>query len=158
MTDSRGLLAKNIKKYRKIKGVSQEDLAERAKTSLTHIGMIEIGRKFPSVNMLEKIAGALGIDTPELFSAGTAVPTYNISIERLYHEILDEVESFKTRVTVKIKNLWRGGMFTAREGVYKKNATVYFFNFLLIILELRTWKYFFLAKIPFNFLYCQTLI
>jgi len=107
MTDSRGLLAKNIKKYRKIKGVSQEDLAERAKTSLTHIGMIEIGRKFPSVNMLEKIAGALGIDTPELFSAGTAVflPSYNISIERLYHEILDEVESFKTRVTVKIKNL-----------------------------------------------------
>jgi len=107
MTDLRGLLAKNIKKYRKIRGFSQEDLAERAKTSLTHIGMIEIGRKFPSVNMLEKIADALGIDTPELFSADTAVflPSYNISMERLYQEILDEVESFKTRVTGKIKNL-----------------------------------------------------
>jgi len=107
MTDLRGLLAKNIKKYRKIRGFSQEELAERAKTSLTHIGMIEIGRKFPSVNMLEKIADALGIDTPELFSVDTVVflSSYNKSMERLYNEILDEVESFKTRVTVKIKNL-----------------------------------------------------
>jgi len=107
MTDLRELLAKNIKKYRKIRGFSQEDLAERAKTSLTHIGMIEIGRKFPSVNMLEKIADALGIDTPELFSADTVVflPSYNKSMERLYSEILDEVEGFKARVTVKIRNL-----------------------------------------------------
>jgi len=107
MTDLRGLLAKNIKKYRKIRGFSQEDLAERAKTSLTHIGMIEIGRKFPSVRMLEQIADALGIDTPELFSSETVVflPAYEKSMERLYHEIMDELESFKTRVAGKIKNI-----------------------------------------------------
>jgi len=107
MTDLRGLLAQNIKKYRKIRGFSQEELADRAKTSLTHIGMIEIGRKFPSVNMLVQIADALGVDTPELFSTETAVflPSYNISMERLYNEILDEVENFKSRITVKIKNL-----------------------------------------------------
>jgi transcriptional regulator with XRE-family HTH domain len=107
MTDLRGLLAKNIKKYRKIRGFSQEDLAERAKTSLTHIGMIEIGRKFPSVRMLEQIAEALGIDTPELFSADTVVflPPYNKSLDRLYQEVLDEFEDFKARVTGRIKNL-----------------------------------------------------
>jgi len=107
MTDLRGLLAKNIKKYRKIKGFSQEELADRAKTSLTHIGMIEIGRKFPSVKMLEQIAEALGIDTPELFSFDTVIflPSGNKSMERLYQEILDEFENFKTRVTGKIKTL-----------------------------------------------------
>jgi transcriptional regulator with XRE-family HTH domain len=107
MTDLRGLLAKNIKKYRKIRGFSQEDLAERAKTSLTHIGMIEIGRKFPSVRMLEQIADALGIDTPELFSSETVVflPSYEKSMERLYHEIMDEFETFKTKIAGKIKNI-----------------------------------------------------
>jgi len=107
MTDLRGLLAKNIKKYRKIRGFSQEELADRAKTSLTHIGMIEIGRKFPSVKMLEQIAEALGIDTPELFSSDTVVflPSNDKSMERLYQEILDEFESFKTRVAGKIKNI-----------------------------------------------------
>jgi transcriptional regulator with XRE-family HTH domain len=107
MTDLRELLGKNLKKYRKIRGFSQENLAEKAKTSLTHIGMIEIGRKFPSVKMLEKIADALGIDTPELFSADTVVflPTYNKSMERLYHEIMDEFDIFRAAVTGKIRNL-----------------------------------------------------
>jgi len=68
MTDIRELLAKNIKKYRKIKGFSQENLAEKAFTSTTHIGMIEIGKKFPSPKMLEQIVEALGVDTPELFT------------------------------------------------------------------------------------------
>jgi DNA-binding XRE family transcriptional regulator len=47
MTDLRLLLAKNIKKYRKIREYSQEVLAEKAGTSTTHIGMIETGKKFP---------------------------------------------------------------------------------------------------------------
>jgi transcriptional regulator with XRE-family HTH domain len=107
MTDLRGLLAKNIKKYRKIRGFSQESLAERAKTSLTHIGMIEIGRKFPSVRMLEQIADALGIDTPELFSADTVIflPSYDKSLDRLYNEIMDEFEVFRSKLTAKIRNV-----------------------------------------------------
>jgi transcriptional regulator with XRE-family HTH domain len=105
MTDLRALLAQNIKKYRKIRGFSQEILAEKAKTSLTHIGMIEIGRKFPSVKMLEQIADALGIDTPELFAAKTAIflPSHNKSIEHLYNDIMDEFENFKKNVAQKIK-------------------------------------------------------
>jgi transcriptional regulator with XRE-family HTH domain len=107
MTDLRKLLAENIKKYRKIRGFSQENLAEKAKTSLTHIGMIETGKKFPSVKMLEQIADALGLDTPELFTAGKVVfmPYHNKSIERLYHDIMDELEAFKTKVAGKIKRL-----------------------------------------------------
>jgi transcriptional regulator with XRE-family HTH domain len=107
MTDLRGLLAENIKKYRKIRGFSQENLAEKAKTSLTHIGMIEIGRKFPSVKMLEQIADALGIDTPELFSTNAVIfmPSYKKSRERFYHEVMDEFEDFRKKLAGKIKRL-----------------------------------------------------
>ena len=42
-------------------------MAERVDTATNYISAIEAGRRFPSVEMLEKIALALEIDTPELF-------------------------------------------------------------------------------------------
>jgi transcriptional regulator with XRE-family HTH domain len=107
MTDLRKLLANNIKKFRKIRGYSQEMLAEKAKTSTTHIGMIEIGKKFPSPKMLERIAVALGIDTPELFTTGivTFLPGYTTTTERLYQDIIHEFRQFENVVVGKIKQL-----------------------------------------------------
>ena len=107
MTDIRELLAQNIKNYRKIRGFSQEMLAEKAGTSTTHIGMIETGRKYPSPRMLAKIAGALGIDTPELFTTQTVtfLPAYNKSIERLHQEIIGDFRQFEKTVSERIKGL-----------------------------------------------------
>ena len=107
MTDLRELLAQNIKKYRKIRGFSQEMLAEKAGTSTTHIGMVETGKKFPSVRMLEKIAEALGIDTPELFNTGTVIfmPVNNKSIERLYQEIINDFQQFERTIAGRVRSL-----------------------------------------------------
>ncbi|MDR0561540.1 MAG: helix-turn-helix domain-containing protein [Spirochaetaceae bacterium] len=41
-------------------GFSQAKLAEKANTATTYIAMIELEKKFPSVEMLERIAGASG--------------------------------------------------------------------------------------------------
>ena len=110
MTDLRALLSQNIKKFRKIRGFSQEVLAEKAGTSLTHIGMVEIGKKFPSVKMLEKIAAALDIDTPELFNTGNVVfiPTQGKSIDRLYHDIIDDFHRFEKSVAERFGELQEG--------------------------------------------------
>jgi transcriptional regulator with XRE-family HTH domain len=107
MTDPRDVLGKNIKNYRKLRGFSQETLAEKAGTSTTHIGMIEIGRKFPSAQMLMHIADALGVDTTELFTARAVAvfPVGNISVERLYREIADDFRAFEQTVTAKINAL-----------------------------------------------------
>ena len=107
MTNLRDLVARNIKKYRKIRGFSQEMLAERAGTSTTHIGMIEIAKKFPSVRMFEKIAQALDVDTPALFTTETLVflPMHSKSIERLYHDIMDDFQRFQKTFAARIKDL-----------------------------------------------------
>ena len=68
MTDLRELLANNIKNYRNASGLSQAKLAEKANTATNYIAAIEAARRFPSVEVLEKIALALGVDTPALFS------------------------------------------------------------------------------------------
>jgi len=108
MTNLKDLVAQNIKKYRKIRGFSQEVLAEKAGTSTTHIGMVETGKKFPSVRMLEKIAQALDVDTPALFATGTFVflPMHSKSIERLYHDIMNDFQQFQKTFADRIKDLY----------------------------------------------------
>jgi len=69
MTNIRDLLAANMRKYRTAQGFTQAYLAEKVDTSTHYIGMIEKSNKFPSPEMIERIAAALGIDTLDLFTA-----------------------------------------------------------------------------------------
>ena len=68
MTDLRKVLASNLKLYRKALGLSQAKLSEMANITDNYIALIECGKRFPSVNMLERIAKVLNKDTLELFS------------------------------------------------------------------------------------------
>ena len=68
MTDLRKVLASNMKYYRKLLGLSQEKLAEKADITNNYVALVETGKRFPSANMLEQIARALERDTIELFS------------------------------------------------------------------------------------------
>ena len=74
MTDIRDVLANNMKAYRKATGLTQSKLAEKVDTSTHYIGMIETKKNFPSPEMLERIAVALGIDTLDLFSVEKNLP------------------------------------------------------------------------------------
>jgi len=58
---------RNLKKFRKIEGVSQAKLANLCDTDLSYIGQIEMGKRFPSIKLIEKIAVALNVDAYRLF-------------------------------------------------------------------------------------------
>jgi transcriptional regulator with XRE-family HTH domain len=90
MTSLRELLACNIRAKRNARGLSQSAHADKAHASTHYIAMIELARKFPSADMMERIALALGIDSPELFSM-TSFPSE--SIKNLHTSLLNEVES-----------------------------------------------------------------
>ena len=61
------IFIKNLKEFRKKEGFSQIKLAEHCETSSSYIGEIEIGRKFPSTEMIEKIAEVLKIEPYHFF-------------------------------------------------------------------------------------------
>jgi transcriptional regulator with XRE-family HTH domain len=61
------LFIANLKGYRKLRKISQLRLAELCNSSTGYIGEIESGKRFPSVNMIERIAAALGIESYFLF-------------------------------------------------------------------------------------------
>jgi transcriptional regulator with XRE-family HTH domain len=62
-------LAANVRRLRKERGWTQDDLAAEAKVEQAAISLIENARANPTLLMLESIAKALGIAFIELFAA-----------------------------------------------------------------------------------------
>jgi len=61
------LFISNLKAYRKLRGISQTQLAGLCDSSTGYMGEIECGKRFPSVAMIERIAQALEIESWHLF-------------------------------------------------------------------------------------------
>jgi len=78
------IFVENLKKYRRKSGFTQAQLAERVNVSTHHIGMIELSRNYPTFELVERIAGALGIEIHELFIDPLSPKT---ELERLRYEI-----------------------------------------------------------------------
>jgi transcriptional regulator with XRE-family HTH domain len=57
----RETVAANIRRIRKEKGISQEDLADRAGVNRNYVGMVERCENAPTIDLLEKFAEALGV-------------------------------------------------------------------------------------------------
>ncbi|MCL2276629.1 MAG: helix-turn-helix transcriptional regulator [Treponema sp.] len=84
----RHILATNIRNHRHLLGYSQAKLAEIANIAPAYVAMIELEKKFPSDNVLERIAKALNIDPTELFSK-TCYPVEEVRI--LHKSVLDGI-------------------------------------------------------------------
>lgn len=54
-------IGKNIRKYRLMKKLRQEDLAEKTELSINYVGAIERGEKIPSLETFLVIINALGV-------------------------------------------------------------------------------------------------
>ena len=78
----RNIFIDNIKKYRKQAILSQMALEERCKSAASYIGEIEIGKKFPSVEMIQKIAKALGVPPYKLFMEKDDIYIANLSPDK----------------------------------------------------------------------------
>lgn len=61
-------IGKNIRKFREIKKLRQEDLAEKTDLTTNHIGMIERGEKIPSLETFINILNSLGVSADMVLS------------------------------------------------------------------------------------------
>ena len=93
----REILALNLKEYRRKSGFTQEKLAEKAGISANYLSMVEISRKFPTPEMLDRLAQALDIHTFQLFDP-TATP--DGALLHLEQAIVENIETVIRR-TIK---------------------------------------------------------
>jgi len=64
----RQILADNIRRYRKKKNISQEELADMCKFHRTYIGSIERGERNVTLSTLETLSAAIGVPITELLT------------------------------------------------------------------------------------------
>ena len=57
----KSIFGENLKRYRKIKHLSQEQLSEKVDISIKHLSSIERGLTFVSADLLDKLAAAVEI-------------------------------------------------------------------------------------------------
>jgi transcriptional regulator with XRE-family HTH domain len=91
--DLKQIFILNLKKFRKVEGLSQMSLAERCDTATSYIGEIEIGRRFPSIQLIEKMARALKVEPYRFFMDESSTDC----------EELDETINFLTRLPNSIR-------------------------------------------------------
>jgi transcriptional regulator with XRE-family HTH domain len=90
MKNIREILANNLRENRQRLNLSQPKLAELANLSTHYIASIETSRKFPTPDVLERLAEALGIETHELFSVSYSAKN---ELEKLRNDIIHEIKT-----------------------------------------------------------------
>jgi transcriptional regulator with XRE-family HTH domain len=98
MANLRDILANNLRENRKKCGLSQAKLSEKASISTQYIAMIEVSRKFPTPEVLERIAKALEIEAHELFSVR---PSLESEMQRLHDTLAGNIERLITEAVEK---------------------------------------------------------
>ena len=88
----REVLSQNLKKYRKIKGWSQFELAEKAEISEQTVNSIEGLRLWPSDKTLVKIANVLEVEMYRLF-VPQKLTLQSEAISELKHAVVKTVEN-----------------------------------------------------------------
>ena len=88
----RETLSQNLKKYRKIKGWSQFELAEKAEISEQTVNSIEGLRLWPSDKTLVKIANVLEVEMYRLF-VPQKLTLQSEAISELKHAVVKTVEN-----------------------------------------------------------------
>ena len=63
----RAIVARNLRILRKLKGLSQEELADSAGINRNYVGQIEREEKSPTVDILDKLAIALEVNAVDFF-------------------------------------------------------------------------------------------
>jgi len=106
MDNIREILAKNIRENRQRLNLSQPKLAELANLSTHYVASIETSRKFPSPDVIERLAAALRIETHELFAVSYSAKK---ELENLQNDIICEVKALNQtlaeHITEEIKSI-----------------------------------------------------
>jgi transcriptional regulator with XRE-family HTH domain len=110
MRKIRDVLAENLKENRRIRGLTQEQLAEKANVSSHYVAMVETRKTFPKPEMLERFAKTLGIEPHQLF---TVENDLNKQDERLHKKIVTEMKNMAIDIKQIVKE-------TVRETIHEE--------------------------------------
>jgi transcriptional regulator with XRE-family HTH domain len=66
-----------IRRHRELVRLSQEDLADRSELDRTYVSGIERGRRNPTLDVLQRLSTALGVDLDVIFATAREIARGN---------------------------------------------------------------------------------
>ena len=103
MSDIKKKLGKKIKYYRELKGLTQEELAERIDFNCRSLSFIECGTNFVTADSLEKLCRELCVTPKQLFD----FDYYSQNPEDIEKELTKLINKNKEKLT-DLYNILRG--------------------------------------------------
>jgi transcriptional regulator with XRE-family HTH domain len=101
METTKGLLGARIKELRKLRGLSQEKLAEMINIDPKHLSRIEVGRSFPSMDTLAAIAKSLKMELKDFFEFSHQKKSSQEMTKEIC-SLINEVGEDKQRLILKV--------------------------------------------------------
>ena len=101
METTKKLLGCRIKELRKLRKLSQEELAEKVDIDPKHLSRIEVGRSFPSLDTLERLANVLSMELKDFFEFSHETPSPQ-ELKKTLNSLLKETDEERLRLLVKI--------------------------------------------------------
>ena len=99
--DTKELLGRRVREIRKKRGLTQEQLAERASVDVKYLGNIERGHENPTVGILEKLAGALSVKIHQMLDFEHELQGVR-PLRRRIQQILDRCDENELQTILKI--------------------------------------------------------
>ncbi len=100
MQDLLRRLGGRIKEIRKVRGLTQEGLAEKATISPRYLSRLEVGHQSPSIETVAKLAEALEVELWELFDFGHHGTVKEV--RESFRTLIQETDERKLRLAVKV--------------------------------------------------------
>ena len=99
------IFGNNLHPYRKLRSLSQEQLAEKLDISVKHLSTLETGKVFASAELIEKISKELNVSISALFYTPDEKSFDESDLSKI-EKILEE-ESLKSLISIKtqIRNI-----------------------------------------------------
>lgn len=105
--DRQALFGSRIRSIREAANLSRETAAERADTGANYLGEVERGEKFPTLEMIERIAAALEV-SPSTFFEYEAEETDNQILLSKFHHLLLQLNTDQLQQALRVlKALFR---------------------------------------------------
>lgn len=106
MKSEKEKLGSRIKALRKAKGLSQEQLAELIGIEPKHVSRLEVGKSYPTIDRLEKIALALDVPMGSFFDASNQATYYEEKAKKL-ELMMRELDEDYQRIILKFSEIVR---------------------------------------------------
>ena len=99
------LLGQNIRKFRKVAGLTQAQLSERLEITQKHLSIIETGVQFASAPLIARLCKELDV-TPGMLFGGDMGSRHLAILQSMIHNLMNaKIESLYQRLHAEIQEL-----------------------------------------------------